>query len=204
MQMTNICHWMKPASWKFSAYATARMGTVKWIGIQIQYSMPAVPKRFGWWAKFAILSVSAGWSHRHSRGGQRDHAPPKFFENIVILCFEKRFSKQNSVIRLKSNILSPQNFCPPEISGLATPLAGVVVYWKKTKTTPTAIVTFAYSYLFSLLRNVFAMWLMKLLRLLHRLNSCSQNRRQKVFNRETLRFCGGAWHSIIDKISTDL
>jgi len=25
--------------------------------------------------------------------------PPKFLENIVILCFESRFSKQNSVIR---------------------------------------------------------------------------------------------------------
>jgi len=31
--------------------------------------------------------------------------PPKFVENIVILCFERRFSKQNSVIRLKLNIL---------------------------------------------------------------------------------------------------
>jgi len=36
--------------------------------------------------------------------------PPKFLENIVILCFERRFSKQNSVIRLKSNILPPPNF----------------------------------------------------------------------------------------------
>jgi len=32
-------------------------------------------------------------------------------ENIVILCFERHFSKQNSVIRLKSNILAlPPNF----------------------------------------------------------------------------------------------
>jgi len=31
--------------------------------------------------------------------------PPKFVENIVILCFERRFSKQNSVIRLKLNSL---------------------------------------------------------------------------------------------------
>jgi len=29
----------------------------------------------------------------------------KFVERIVILCFERRFSKQNSVIRLKLNIL---------------------------------------------------------------------------------------------------
>jgi len=32
-------------------------------------------------------------------------SPPKFVENIVILCFDRRFSKQNSVIRLKLNIL---------------------------------------------------------------------------------------------------
>jgi len=31
---------------------------------------------------------------------------PKFLENIVILCFERRFSKQNSVFRLKLNILA--------------------------------------------------------------------------------------------------
>jgi len=31
--------------------------------------------------------------------------PPKFLENIVILFFERRFCKQNSVIRLKLNIL---------------------------------------------------------------------------------------------------
>ena len=34
--------------------------------------------------------------------------PPQFLENIVILCFERRVSKQNSVIRLKSNILPPK------------------------------------------------------------------------------------------------
>ena len=33
--------------------------------------------------------------------------PPQILENIVILCFERRFSKQNSVIRLKSNISLP-------------------------------------------------------------------------------------------------
>jgi len=50
------------------------------------------------------------WNRRSQDGGQRGHAPPKFLENIVILCFERRFSKQNSVIRLNSNILAPQNF----------------------------------------------------------------------------------------------
>jgi len=36
--------------------------------------------------------------------------PPTFLENIVILCFERRFSKQNSVISLKSNVLPRQKF----------------------------------------------------------------------------------------------
>jgi len=46
-------------------------------------------------------------------------ALPKFLENIVILCFERRFSKQNAVIRLKSNVLAPQIF------GLDTPLVSL-------------------------------------------------------------------------------
>ena len=46
---------------------------------------------------------------------------PQFLENIVILCFERPYPKQNSVIRLKSNVsASPQFFCPPNIFGLAT------------------------------------------------------------------------------------
>ena len=56
--------------------------------------------------------------HKRSQGGERGHDTPKFLENIVILCIERRFSKQNSVIRLKSNTLAPQIF------GLATPLFG--------------------------------------------------------------------------------
>jgi len=56
--------------------------------------------------------------HRRSQGG---HAPKTFLENIVILCFERRFSKQNSVIRLKSNIWPPQ-FFSPHVFGLVTPL----------------------------------------------------------------------------------
>jgi len=31
--------------------------------------------------------------------------PPNFLENLVILCFERSFSKQNSAICLKFNIL---------------------------------------------------------------------------------------------------
>jgi len=39
-----------------------------------------------------------------ARGAKWPMATPKFLENIAILCFERRFSKQNSVIRLESNI----------------------------------------------------------------------------------------------------
>ena len=45
-----------------------------------------------------------------ARGGQRGNSHLKFSENIVILCFAKHFSEQNSVIRLNSNILAPRNF----------------------------------------------------------------------------------------------
>jgi len=49
--------------------------------------------------------LGEGLSIGVARGGQTAMHPPKFVENIVILCFERRFSKQNSVIRLKLNIL---------------------------------------------------------------------------------------------------
>ena len=44
--------------------------------------------------------------------------PPKFLEHIVILCFERRYPKQNSVIRLKSNILArlPKSFYATAVS----------------------------------------------------------------------------------------
>ena len=45
-----------------------------------------------------------------ARGGPKGPCPPKFLETIVILCFERRFSKQNIVIRLQSHILAPDKF----------------------------------------------------------------------------------------------
>jgi len=42
---------------------------------------------------------------------------PKFLKHIVILYFESSFSKQNSVIRLKSDILAPQIFLPLKFLG---------------------------------------------------------------------------------------
>ena len=49
--------------------------------------------------------------HRRSQEGAKGAMPsPQFWENKVILCFERRFSRQNSVLRLKSNILAHPNF----------------------------------------------------------------------------------------------
>jgi len=57
-----------------------------------------------------------GYNNTRSQGGKGAMPPPKFLENMAILWFERRFSKQNRVIRLNSK------FCPPQISLLATPL----------------------------------------------------------------------------------
>jgi len=46
-------------------------------------------------------------THMRSQGSKRVMTP-KFVENRVIFCFERPFSRQNSVIRLKSNILAPK------------------------------------------------------------------------------------------------
>ena len=76
------------------------------------------PQIFGMcWINRLYLMALCACVHRRSQGGQKGPCPPKFLENIVILCFERRFSRQNSVICLKSNILPP-----PQIFGLTTPL----------------------------------------------------------------------------------
>jgi len=47
---------------------------------------------------------------------------------MVILCFERRFSKQNSVISLKSNILAT-----PQIFGPATPLRSALALLSRSR-----------------------------------------------------------------------
>jgi len=56
--------------------------------------------------------------------GAKGPSPPKFLEHIVILYFERRFSKQNSVIRLKSDILAPPNSPPNSWAGYAAVFNG--------------------------------------------------------------------------------
>jgi len=59
------------------------------------------------------LLMNRGIRHRRSHGGPY---LPKCLAYIVILRFERRYPKQNSAIRLKSNILVQKNF------GLTAPL----------------------------------------------------------------------------------
>jgi len=75
------------------------------------------------------------YAHRRSEGEARGAMlPPKVLENIVILCFERRFSKQNNVFHLKSNIWPPQKiFGPDQTFVLATPLS--IPVKKKTENT---------------------------------------------------------------------
>jgi len=49
-----------------------------------------------------------------AKGGPYD---PKIFRTYSHLCFERRYHKQNSVIRLKPNILAPTKFFVPPNSG---------------------------------------------------------------------------------------
>jgi len=65
--------------------------------------------------------------------GSRGPYPPTFSEHIVILCFKRRYPKQNSVICLKSSILPPSIFYPlPNFwAGYAADPRGVMNhFWK--------------------------------------------------------------------------
>jgi len=46
----------------------------------------------------------------YHRRSQRAHAPPPIFRTYSHFVLDRRFSKQNNFIRLKWNILPPQNF----------------------------------------------------------------------------------------------
>jgi len=53
--------------------------------------------------------------------------PPSNFWKMAILCFERRFSKQNSVIRLKSYTLPLQNFWAGYATDLPLPFKQTVI-----------------------------------------------------------------------------
>ena len=62
------------------------------------------------WKVVIILGEQGNKQVVSIEGAKEAMAPLKCLEHIVILCFQRRFSEQNSVIRLKWNILPPQNF----------------------------------------------------------------------------------------------
>jgi len=71
---------------------------------QITFSLQQVP---AYQTVVDTLLVTCQWRTQKISEGRAKEAmlPKKKFENIVILCFERRFSKQNSAIRPKFNIL---------------------------------------------------------------------------------------------------
>jgi len=48
--------------------------------------------------------------HKRSQGSVNRVMPPKFLENKVILCFERRYPNQNSVFRRELKIFALQTF----------------------------------------------------------------------------------------------
>ena len=58
--------------------------------------------------------------------GAKGAIPPQMFRKYRHFEFERLFSKQNSVIRLNSNILVSPKLFAPQISWLATPLFSTV------------------------------------------------------------------------------
>ena len=109
----------------FEAYIIIRWDTASWCArnsCEKRYSLflCAVSdyKRFDWSSYFIIINFhtelkpqlkdSHQWRTQKISEVRAKWAmlPLKSVENIVILCFERRFSKQNSVIRLKLSIFA--------------------------------------------------------------------------------------------------
>jgi len=56
--------------------------------------------------------------YRRTQGALGDHGLPKFLEHIVILCFERRYPKQNRVFQPKIKYFGlPQTFLAPQFWG---------------------------------------------------------------------------------------
>jgi len=61
-----------------------------------------------------------------ARGPKGAMALAKFLEYRVILCFERRYPKQNTVVNLKSKVFAPKVFGSPKFwSGYATAWKGI-------------------------------------------------------------------------------
>ena len=68
------------------------------------------------WACSSLKSAPLPACIGVAKGSPRDHVPP-IFRTYSRLCCERRYHKQKSVIRLKSNILAPTKLLAPQIFG---------------------------------------------------------------------------------------
>jgi len=57
------------------------------------------------------------WSIGVARGREQKAMPPKFLKNIDILCFQRRFSKQNNVIHQPKNLGGTKCSQPKNLGG---------------------------------------------------------------------------------------
>jgi len=74
------------------------------------------------WKQSWLLTLSSVYKQTRSkhRRSQERHGPSKFLEKLVILCFERQCSKQNTAVRLKSRHLAPQIFWAGYATGSKT------------------------------------------------------------------------------------
>jgi len=124
MKKTFHCHWMEEQNReviviveKREIFSLREVGKVRdpWI-TRISGNIPQMilTDAIGW---IVYLRGEAIGVARRAKGAM----PPIFLNNIVIFCFERRLSKQNSAIRLKSNILAPLNFWAGYATGHRVP-----------------------------------------------------------------------------------
>ena len=92
--------------------------------------------------------------HRRNQRGAKGAMPPRCLENIVILCFERRFSKQNSVIRLKSNILPPPKFWAGYVTATSCYLGSRFSYLRNVVTRMPTVFVLAVVPLFKCICNL--------------------------------------------------
>jgi len=71
------------------------------------------------------------YHHRRSQEGPKGHVPHKFLKNVVILCFQKRFSKKKRYSPKIKRFGPPKFFASPNF-GLATPLHIMSTNFAKT------------------------------------------------------------------------
>jgi len=110
----------QPSNWEVGTFARVLVPSLEdrrlWLSrssvfvLKVPYSLPAKFNK----QMHALLLLKLIWSILHNcivvgKEGSMGSCPHKFLEHIVILCFERRYHKQNSDIRLKSNMFPNKN-----------------------------------------------------------------------------------------------